>query len=72
MVNKYYDYLDPFNFYQGGSKGIELRAMNNVGAVYDPGVTKLLRKLLPVEKQLALSERIEGVVKDRLSKFLKP
>ena len=67
--------LDPFNFYQGGSKGIEISARSpvnavsgGVGGMFDPGLAKLFQKAVPLEKQYGMYDKLETLLKNTLSK----
>ena len=51
----------------GGSKGLEMGAG---GEVFDLGITKFLKKLMPLDKQAALTDKMEGAIKKQLSKFI--
>jgi len=42
-------------------------AQNNGLGMYDLGVTKLFQKVLPLEKQLALADKLETTLKNNLS-----
>ncbi len=38
------------------------------GTVFDPGLSKIFKKFTPMDKQLALSDKLEGIIKGRTRK----
>jgi len=39
------------------------------GEIFDLGVTKLFKKVMPLDKQVALADKIESMVKSRTRKI---